>query len=55
MDQQDDMSQIQAALTPEGVLDNALSLFDHLSEDQKDQFIQKYEGRGGQMEDFQDA
>jgi hypothetical protein len=46
------MEHIQAALTPEGVLDNALSMFDRLSAQQKDEFIQKYEGK---EEDFQDA
>src|SRR6266853_3972207 len=31
-------------LTPDNILDNALSSFDRLSNDLKDEFIQKYEG-----------
>jgi hypothetical protein len=46
------MSNIQTPITPEGILDNALSMFDHLSEDMKDQFIQRYEGKS---QDFQDV
>ena len=46
------MSNIQTPITPEGILDNALSMFDHLSEDMKDQFIQRYEGK---WQDFQDV
>ncbi len=49
MDQNDDMSQLQEAITPENILDNAIKMFDTLPLDQKDAFIQKYEG--GQ-EDF---
>ena len=49
MDQNDDMSQLQDAITPENILDNAIRMFDTLPLDQKDAFIQKYEG--GQ-EDF---
>jgi len=39
IDEPEDMSNIQALITPEGILDNALSMFDHLSKDMKDQFI----------------
>jgi hypothetical protein len=46
------MSNVQAPITPEGILDNALSMFDRLSEDMKDQFIQRYEGKS---QDFQDV
>ena len=49
MDQDDDMSQLQDAITPKNILDNAIRMFDTLPRDQKDAFIQKYEG--GQ-EDF---
>ena len=52
MDQGEDMSQIQEALTPENILNNAIAMFNTLSLDQKDAFIQKYEG--GQ-EDFAEA
>src|SRR6266851_9849137 len=49
MDQNDDMSQLQDAITPENILDNAIKMFDTLPRDQKDAFIQKYEGS---QEDF---
>src|SRR5216683_6368090 len=49
MDQNEDMSQLQDAITPENILDNAIRMFDTLPLDQKDTFIQKY--KGGQ-EDF---
>ncbi len=49
MDQSDDMSQLQDAITPENILDNAIKMFDTLPMDQKDAFIQKYEGN---QEDF---
>jgi hypothetical protein len=52
MDEPEDMSHIQAPLTPEGVLNNAVAVFDRLSREQKDEFIQKYEGR---TEDFHDV
>jgi len=52
IDKPEDMSNIQAPITPEGILDNALSMFDCLSEDMKDQFIQRYEGKS---QDFQDV
>jgi len=44
MDQNDDMSQLQDAITPENILDNAIRMFNTLPLDQKDTFIQKYEG-----------
>jgi hypothetical protein len=50
IDEPEDMSNIQAPITPEGILDNALSMFDYLLEDMKDQFIQQYEGK---LQDFQ--
>ncbi len=49
MDQKEDLTQLQEAITPKNILDNALRMFDTLPLDQKDAFIQKYEG--GQ-EDF---
>jgi len=52
IDEPEDMSNVQAPITPKGILDNALSMFDHLSEDMKDQFIQRYEGKS---QDFQDV
>ena len=52
MDQGEDMSQMQEVLTPENILNNAIAMFDTLLLDQKDAFIQKYEGR---QEDFAEA
>jgi hypothetical protein len=52
IDEPEEMSNVQAPITPEGILDNALSMFDRLSEDMKDQFIQRYEGKS---QDFQDV
>ena len=52
IDEPEDMSNVQPLITPEGILDNALSMFDHLLEDMKDQFIQRYEGK---LQDFQDV
>ncbi len=49
MDQPNDMSQLQEAITPENILDNAIRMFDTLPLDQKDAFIQKYKGS---QEDF---
>jgi hypothetical protein len=39
-------------LTPDNILDNALKMFDQLPNEQKNAFIQQYEGKG---EDFPDA
>jgi hypothetical protein len=39
-------------LTPDNILDNALQMFDQLPDDQKNAFIQKYEGG---REDFPNA
>ncbi len=44
IDEPEEMMNLQPALTPEGVLDNALALFDRLSNSQRDEFVQKYEG-----------
>jgi len=49
MDQDEDMTQLQDAITPENILDNTIRMFDTLPLDQKDAFIQK--NKGGQ-EDF---
>jgi hypothetical protein len=38
------MVNIQQALTPDGILNNALTMFDQLPDQLKDDFIQKYEG-----------
>ena len=52
LDEPEDMTNSQTPLTPEGVLDNALFTFDQLSNPQKDEFIQRYEGKS---QDFQDV
>jgi hypothetical protein len=44
MDELEDMANVQKALTPDGILDNALTMFDQLPDQLKDDFIQKYEG-----------
>jgi len=38
------MMNLQTALTPDGILNNALSAFDQLPDSLKDEFVQKYEG-----------
>jgi hypothetical protein len=38
------MKGVQEALTPEGILDNALAAFDRMPDHMKDEFIQRYEG-----------
>jgi Zinc knuckle len=49
MDEEEDLSQLQEALNPANLLDNALKVFDTLPLDQKDTLIAKYEGK---KEDF---
>jgi hypothetical protein len=46
------MKGVQEALTPEGILDNVLAMFDCMPDYMKDEFIQKYEGKS---QDFQDV
>jgi hypothetical protein len=46
----EDMKGVQEALTPEGILDNVLAMFDRMPDHMKDEFIQKYEGKS---QDFQ--
>ena len=43
MDEPEDMTSVQQALTPDSILDNALTMFDRLPDQLKDDFIQKYE------------
>jgi hypothetical protein len=50
IDEPKDMQGVQPPLTPEGILDNALAMFDRMPDHLKDQFIQKYEGKS---QDFQ--
>jgi hypothetical protein len=44
------MTNVQEPLSPEGILDNALTMFDRMPDHMKDEFIQKYEGKS---QDFQ--
>jgi hypothetical protein len=44
MDQEEEMGHVQNPISPQNILDNALKAFDQLPMDQKDAFIQKYEG-----------
>jgi hypothetical protein len=46
----EDMTKVQTALMPEGILDNALAMFDRLPDHLKDDFVQRYEG---QSQNFQ--
>jgi hypothetical protein len=52
IDEPEDMKGVQEALTPEGILDNALAMFNRMPDHMKDEFIQKYEGK---LQDFQDV
>jgi hypothetical protein len=49
MDQEEDLSEVQDAINPTNLLDNALKVFDTLPLEQKDALIAKYEGK---KEDF---
>ena len=44
IDEPEEMTNVQMAITPDGILDNALTMFNQLSTEMKDQFIQRYEG-----------
>jgi hypothetical protein len=52
IDKPKDMQRVQPPLTPEGILNNVLAMFDCMPDHMKDQFIQKYEGK---LQDFQDV
>ena len=45
IDEPEEMKNIQTPITLDGILNNALAMFDHLSDHQKDRFIQRYEGK----------
>jgi len=49
IDEQEEMTNLQTPLTPDGILNNALTAFDRLPDQLKDEFIQKYEG---ELQDF---
>jgi Zinc knuckle len=52
LDEDDDMTNVQPAINPANLLDNALKVFDTLPLEQKDSLIQQYEGK---KQDFVDA
>jgi len=52
LDEPEDMVSVQQALTPDSILDNALTMFDQLPDQLKDNFIQKYKG---ESQNFQDV
>jgi hypothetical protein len=39
IDEPEDMKGVQEALTPEGILDNVLAMFDRMPDHMKDEFI----------------
>jgi hypothetical protein len=45
IDEPEDMKGVQEPLTLEGILDNALAMFNCMPDHMKDEFIQKYEGK----------
>jgi hypothetical protein len=51
IDELEDMAHIQPALTPNGILDNALAMFDRLPDQLKDDFMQRYEGKSQNFQD----
>ena len=52
MDEQEDLSHLQTPIDPANGLENALNAFDALSLDQKNEMIDRYEGK---KEDFPTA
>jgi hypothetical protein len=46
------MKDVQTPITLDGILDNALAMFDCLLDHQKDEFIQRYKGKS---QDFPDV
>jgi hypothetical protein len=46
------MKGVQEALTLEGILNNALAMFNRMPDHMKDEFIQKYEG---ESQDFRNV
>ena len=50
IDEPEKMTNLQAALTLDSILNNALTMFNQLLDRLKDEFIQKYEG---ELQDFQ--
>ena len=49
MDEQEDLSHLQSPIDPSNGLENALNAFDALSLEQKNEMIDRYEGK---KEDF---
>jgi hypothetical protein len=51
IDEPEDMAHVQPAITPDGILENALAMFDRLPEQLKDDFVQQYEGKSPNFQD----
>jgi hypothetical protein len=51
IDEPEDMAHVQPAITPDGILKNALAMFDRLPEQLKDDFVQRYEGKSPNFQD----
>jgi hypothetical protein len=47
----EDMTHVQSAITLDGILENALAMFDRLPEQLKDDFVQQYEGKSPNFQD----
>ena len=45
------MGHIQPVITPDGIHENALAMFDRLPEQLKDDFMQRYEGKSPNFQD----
>ena len=45
------MAHVQPVLTPDGILDNTLAMFDRLPEQLKDDFVQRYKGKSQNFQD----
>ena len=45
------MAHVQPTLTPNGILENALAMFDRLLKQLKDDFVQQYKGKSPNFQD----
>jgi hypothetical protein len=51
IDEPEDMTHVQSAITPDRILENALAMFDRLPKQLKDDFVQRYEGKSLNFQD----
>jgi hypothetical protein len=51
IDKPEDMAHIQPGLTPDGILDNALAMFNRLPDQLKDNFVQRYKEKSQNFQD----